>query len=136
MSSCNFVGNVVKVPELGKAGNNSVVNFSLAVNRRYKQGEEWKEETSFFDFVVWGNTAENFVKYVKKGDRITILGAEAIQRRFEDKKNGGTRSVVEFRVDSKNIFFPPKGKGVKSDENAETDAGAEVEAELEEAAPF
>ena len=47
----------------------SVANFSVASNRKYKAGDELKEEVSYFDCVVWGKLAELCEKYVKKGDR-------------------------------------------------------------------
>lgn len=42
------------------------MNLSIAVNRSVKRGDEWVEETSFFEAVVWGKTAENIKPYMTK----------------------------------------------------------------------
>ncbi|NLC91959.1 MAG: single-stranded DNA-binding protein [Treponema sp.] len=49
-------------------------NVSLAVNRNRKNGDQWIEETSYFDITIWGKTAENLKPYLTKGKQIAVDG--------------------------------------------------------------
>ena len=51
----------------------AVTSFSVAVNRKVKQGEEQK--TDFFNVTAWRNTAEFVARYFKKGSSICIVGS-------------------------------------------------------------
>ena len=75
----------------------SVANFSIASGRKFKSGDEMKEETSFFDCVAWGKSGEIIAQYVKKGDRIGIEG-RLLQRRWESE--GKKASKVEIVVEN------------------------------------
>ena len=47
---------------------------SIAVNRGKKQGDQWIEEVSYFDVIIWGKTAENIKPYLTKGKQICVCG--------------------------------------------------------------
>lgn len=49
-------------------------NVSIAVNRSKKNGDNWVDETSFFDITVFGKQAENLKPYLKKGNQIYVEG--------------------------------------------------------------
>jgi single-strand DNA-binding protein len=83
----------------------AVASFSLAINRKYKQGEELKEEVSFIDIVVFGKPAEACGQYLNKGDSALIDG-RLQQRRWDDKESGQKRNKVEVVADS--VQFGPK----------------------------
>ena len=78
MASVNKVflmGNLTRDPELRFTSNGSAVaGFGLAINRRYKQGEEWKEEVCFVDITVWGKQAENCSEFLSKGRPVFVEG--------------------------------------------------------------
>ena len=82
----------------------SVGSFSIAVNRKYND----KEETSFFNCVSFGKTAEIIAQYVKKGHRIGIDG-RLVQRSWE--KDGQKRSTVEIVVENFQFLESRKGAG-------------------------
>ena len=109
MASFNKVillGNLTRDPEVRYTPNGSAVaNFSIAVNRKYKQGEETKEEVGYLDIVVFGKSAENCGQYLGKGDSVLIDG-RLQQRRWEDKETGQKRSKVEVAAQS--VTFMPK----------------------------
>lgn len=69
------------------------MNISIAVNRSVKRGEEWTDEVSFFDVVIWGKTAENIKPYMTKGKQIAINGYLK-QDRWQDKETGNNRSKI------------------------------------------
>lgn len=89
-----LMGNLTRDPELrytpaGKA----VANFSIAVNRKYRVDDQLKEETDFFDIVVFGKQAENCSEYLRKG-RPVLVDGRLQQRRWETDE-GQKRSKVE-----------------------------------------
>tara|TARA_B100000686_G_scaffold355003_1_gene468908 strand:- start:58 stop:456 length:399 start_codon:yes stop_codon:yes gene_type:complete len=70
-----LMGNLTRDPELRFTSSGSAVaGFGLAINRRYKQGDEWKEEVCFVDITVWGKQAENCAEYLSKGRPVFIEG--------------------------------------------------------------
>ena len=109
MTSFNKVillGNLTRDPEVRYTPNGSAVaSFALAVNRKYKQGDEMKEEVSYIDIVVFGKQAENCGQYLNKGDAALIEG-RLQQRRWDDKETGQKRSKVEVAAQS--VTFMPK----------------------------
>jgi single-strand DNA-binding protein len=95
-----LVGNLASDPELRfTPGGKPVANFSLAVNRRYKDGDEWKDKLDgFFRCNVWGDMAENVSESLSKGARVMVTG-KLQQRSWEDKDSGEKRYAIEVQVD-------------------------------------
>lgn len=96
MNSCVFYGRISQEIEIRQtSGSNpmTVANFSVAVNRRGKNGE-----TDFFRFTAFGKTAEVIEKYFKKGSRICI-NSHAQMNNYTDK-DGNKRSNLSFIVDA------------------------------------
>lgn len=91
-----ITGRITKDLELKQAGQTQVTNFSMAVDNPYK-----RDDTSFFDIVAFGKTAELLNNYCGKGSKILIEG-NLKQDRFQDKE-GNNRSVV--RVIANRIEF-------------------------------
>lgn len=79
--------------------NTSVANFTVAVDRNYKSGEE--RQTDFINCVAWRGTADFVSRYFKKGQMIAVQG-RIETRNFEDK-NGNKRTAVE--VVAENVSF-------------------------------
>lgn len=70
-----MVGNLTRDPELRyTAQGTPVATLRLAVNTKYKSGDENKEETLFIDTVVWGKMAETCGQYLSKGRQVLIEG--------------------------------------------------------------
>jgi single-strand DNA-binding protein len=89
-----LVGRLTRDAELKyTAGGQAVCKFSLAVNRRRKNGEQWVDEPSFFDIVLWGRQGESLNQYLVKGKLIGVDG-ELRQDRWEQE--GQNRSKVEI----------------------------------------
>lgn len=90
----SIVGRLTRNSELRIANNGTPVsNFSIAVNRRRKNGELWEDETNFFDVVFMGKGAERINMYLEKGRQIAVQG-ELHQRRWESEQ--GPRQSVEI----------------------------------------
>lgn len=104
MNNCNFLGRLVKDPEIRYISDGSAVcNFSMAVNRDYKNAEG-KYDADFFNFTAWKKTGEVIQKYVKKGDRLLVYGS---LRNRKYQANDGTNRTVTF-VNVNNIEFIEK----------------------------
>jgi len=77
---------------------NAVCNFSIAVNRNYRdpRTNDWKEETFFLDVEAWGKIAERCAETLKKGRPVYIEGrlrADTWER--EGQKQTRIRAVAE-----------------------------------------
>ncbi|RKX94180.1 MAG: single-stranded DNA-binding protein [Spirochaetes bacterium] len=71
----------------------AVCKFSLAVNRRKRSGDQWTDEVSYFDVVLWGKQGEAIQQYLGKGKQVAVNG-ELRQNRWE--QDGQKRSKVEI----------------------------------------
>ena len=71
-----LMGNLTRDPQLSYTPNQTaVVDFGMAVNRRWKSKEgEQKEETCFVDCRAFGGQAETLNKYTAKGQPLFIEG--------------------------------------------------------------
>lgn len=95
-----LTGRLTADPELKTTTNGTnVTTFSIAVERRYRSGEE--RQTDFINIVAWQKTAEFITKYFKKGNLIGIEGS--IQTRRYQDKNGNNRTA--FEVIANNVQF-------------------------------
>ena len=112
-----LTGRLTADPELKTTPNGvSVTSFSIAVEIRYKQGEE--RQADFINIVAWRSSAEFICKYFKKGSMIGIEGS--IQTRKYQDKNGNTRTA--FEVVANNVQFVEfKKADNNSDNNAPVD---------------
>ena len=92
-----LTGRLTADPELKTTANGlSVTTFSIAVDRRYRSGEE--RQTDFINIVAWRQSAEFITKYFKKGSLIGIEGS--IQTRRYQDKNGNNRTAFEVVVNN------------------------------------
>ncbi|HDH34419.1 MAG TPA: single-stranded DNA-binding protein [Nitrospirae bacterium] len=97
-----LIGNLTRDPELRYTPQGtSVCNFGLAVNRKYKQGEEMKEEVTFINIVVFGKQADTCGQYLNKGSSVLVEGR--LQESRWETEDGQKRSKHE--VVAQNVRF-------------------------------
>lgn len=100
-----LMGNLTRNPELRYTPNGTpVASFGLAVGRRFKQGEDLKEEVCFVDIVVFGKQAEHCGQYLSKGNGVIVEGR--LQQRRWETEDGQKRSKHE--VVAQSVTFMPK----------------------------
>lgn len=89
------IGNLTRDMELSYLQNNTAKgNVSIAVNRGKKSADgQWVEEASFFDVLIWGQTAQNLQQYLTKGKKIAVCGYLK-QDRWQDQQTGQNRSRI------------------------------------------
>jgi single-strand DNA-binding protein len=108
-----LMGNLTRDPELRQTpSGQSVVNFSLALNRAYKdQSGEWQEATDYVDVVAWAALAERVEQYMSKGRRCLVQGR--LQSRSWEQ-DGQKRSKLEVLA-SDVTFLDSRGGGSDDD---------------------
>jgi single-strand DNA-binding protein len=104
-----LMGNLTRDPELRQTpSGQSVVSFSLALNRAYKgQNGEWQEATDYIDVVAWGPLAERVSQYLAKGRRALVQGR--LQSRSWEQ-DGVKRNKVEVLANDV-TFVDSRGEG-------------------------
>ncbi len=97
-NSVTLIGNLVEDPELRFTPSGvPMAKIRLAVNRRYQQGGEWQEDTSFFGGTLWREQAESAAESLTKGVRVIVVGR--LEQRSWETQDGDKRSVVEVAID-------------------------------------
>jgi single-strand DNA-binding protein len=96
-----LMGNLTRDPQLKYLpSQTAVVDFGLAVNRRWKgQNGEDREETTFVDCSAIAKTAEVINQYFTKGKPIFIEGRLKYDT-WEDKQGGGKRSKLSVVIEN------------------------------------
>lgn len=100
-------GNLTRDPEMKALPSGiSVISFSVATNRTWKDKNGAKQESvEYHNVVAFGKQAELINQYVRKGQPIFLEGR--IQTRSWDDKDGSKRYRTEIVVE--NFQFGPKG---------------------------
>lgn len=94
-------GRLTRDPEVRfTPGGVPVANFSIAVNRRFKdrQSGEWRDDTAFIDIVAWQQLAERCRDGLHKGSAVIVEGR--IQTRTWESQDGQKRKAFEINAQS------------------------------------
>ncbi len=115
LNEAKVIGNITQDIEVRSTpSGTNVTNFSVATNRSYKQGDDWKDEVTFHNIVVWGNDADYLAKRAHKGTRVFVSGR--IQNRKWEDQDGNTKSRTEI-VSDRIILLDRYEKGETQDSN-------------------
>lgn len=108
-----LIGNLTRDPEIRYTPSGvAVATLPIAVNSRYRQGDEMREETLFIDAVVFGKQAETCTQYLNKG-RMVLVEGRLRERRWEYE--GQRRN--KFEVIANNIRFLSRKEVSESQES-------------------
>ena len=114
MNKVILIGNLTRDPELSETPSGvAVCKFSLAVSRDYTNAEG-NRDTDFFNITVWRGRAENCGKYLKKGNKVAIVGS--LQTRSYEDKDGIKRNVTDI-IASEVEFLTPKQQANQDEES-------------------
>ena len=103
-----LVGRLTRDPELRRTGSgNSVCSFTVAVDNRSKNPDGTRG-TSFIPCVVFQQSADNMVRFLRKGALVGIEGR--LNQRSYQRQDGTTARVIEVLCDSVQ-FLEPKQVG-------------------------
>lgn len=98
LNHVTLIGRVTKDVTLEYIGQNAKSDVSIAVNRSKKQNDQWVEDVSYFNFTLWGKTAENLRPYLTKGKQIGIEGHLRQDRWEKDGQKFSKVSIVAENV--------------------------------------
>ena len=108
MNKVVLIGRLTKDLELKFTQNgNAVCNFTLAVNRTYKN-EQGEYDSDFINCQAWRGTAQFIGDYVRKGYQIAVSGS--IQTRTYQAQDGSTKYVTEVICDEVQNLQPIEKK--------------------------
>jgi single-strand DNA-binding protein len=130
MNKLIIIGNLTKDPELSETPSGiSYTKFTVAVSRNYTNSDG-ERETDFFDITAWRERAELCVKYLRKGNKVGIVGS--VQFRTYEDDDGNKRKITEIKVDEIE-FLTPKSS---SEEAKPSKKGKPQLEETDEDLPF
>lgn len=119
-----LIGNLTRDPELRYTPSGTpVASFALAVNRRFRQAEDLREEVCYVDVVVFGKQAEHCGQYLSKGNGVIVDGR--LQQRRWETEDGQKRSKHE--VVAQTVTFLPKRSEQSPEVRQPEDIGQEYE---------
>ena len=102
MNKVFFIGNLTRDPETRTIGSGvTVCNFSIAVNRRAKDGQQ---EADFFNITAWRQLGELCQKYLTKGKKVSVVGH--IQTRSYEAQDGSKRTAWDVVADEVEFLSP------------------------------
>ena len=95
-------GRLTADPELKQTQNGTqVASFSIAVNRRFRSGDNQQTATDFFNVTAWRALAEHVARYYRKGSSIFVIGS--IQNRTWTDQQGVKRYATDIVADE--LYF-------------------------------
>lgn len=110
-----MMGHLTRAPELRYTpAGTPVASFGLASNRKFRQGDDLKEEVCFIDVVVFGKSAESASQYLDKGDCCQVEGR--IQHRRWESESGQKHSKHEIVADHVLFIKTKRGAQYESDQ--------------------
>lgn len=110
MNKIFIIGNLTRDPELRTTQNGiPVCSFTVAVNRRNRQGAEaGQPDADFFRVTTWRQLAENCNRYLAKGRKAGVVGTLTLQSYTGN--DGQQRYSLEVQADEVE-FLSPRGEG-------------------------
>ncbi len=98
LNSVMIAGNLTKDPVIRQTRNGTpVANFSIASNRKFRDGDnQWQEDVCYVGIVAWNRLAESCVDKLRKGSAVLVEGE--LQSRTWHTEDGATRSTVEIKA--------------------------------------
>lgn len=100
MNQVALIGNVCRDGELKATQQGmSVLRFTIAVNEKRKEGNEYKDHPVFVPCVVFGKRAEGLARYVTKGAKFGVTGKLDISSYEKDGVKKTSVSVICDSVD-------------------------------------
>ena len=114
MLNCAVImGRLTADPELRQTPSGvSVTKFTVAVDRRYQQGED--KIADFINVTAWRSTADFVTRYFKKGSMIAVQGSIQTGSYEKDRVKHYTFEIVADNVS----FCGSKGNNTPATENA------------------
>ncbi len=105
------------------ASGTAIVRFSIANTQSRKDGDQWVEESHFFDAVMLGRRADALQRYLLKGKQVALQGTLQ-QNRWQDKQTSQNRSRVEIFVNDIQLIGGSSRNDQRNDQRAHQQTNA------------
>lgn len=129
INQVTVAGRLVQDPEFRITDNGAArLTSRIAVNRAYRdRQDEWQEETSFFNVIIWNQLAERLADRLKKGTPVFLSGRLRSASWRDDDENphylveiqARNLQVLERHAEGANGASPTDG-------DTEEDLGSEI----------
>jgi single-strand DNA-binding protein len=98
VNSVIIAGNLTKDPVLRTTRSGTpVANFTIACNRKFRDGENnMQEDVCFIGVVAWNRLAENCSSKLAKGSAVLVEGE--LQSKVWNQDDGTSRSAIEIKA--------------------------------------
>ena len=129
-----LVGNLTRDPEVRYTPKGTAIaKLGMAVNRTWttETGEK-KEEVTFVDVDVFGRSAENVGKYLRKGSPLLVEGRLRLDT-WEDKQTNQKRSKLGVVAERVQFLGAPRGAEAQDVAGEEAGTARRVAPQAEEA---
>ena len=104
-----IVGRLTRDAELKYTNSGQAVcHFSVATGSRRKKGDQWVEESSFWDVDLWGKLGESINQYLTKGKLVAVEGS---MRQDKWEQDGQTRSKTLISANTVQLLGSSGGPG-------------------------
>ena len=102
MNKIILIGNLTRDPELTEtAQGKKLCKFTIAVGRAFD-----KEKTDFFSCSAWEQKAEVIAKYVRKGNKLCVVGRLEINETEKDGVKTRHHNIIAEEIE----FLTPKSE--------------------------
>jgi single-strand DNA-binding protein len=143
LNNVQIIGNLGGAPEMKYVNNNDhVVNFSVAVNERWKnRNGDSQERTTWLRIVAFNGLGSACAEFLKRGDPVYVEGRLQI-REYEDKDNNPRTSVeivasrVRFLCGPANSADEKHPTPGRPRNNAATSAAPSTDTRVDDDVPF
>lgn len=110
MNSIIIIGRIGQDPKKIDAGTKTLAEFSVGVNRPFKNANG-ESETDWFNVKAWGQTADYVLDYLEKGRQVVVKGRMEA-RKYE--KDGKTQTIWNLVADQVNGLDRPRDDAPKA----------------------
>lgn len=123
MNRVFLIGNLTRDPEMRSTQSGvAVCNFTIAVNRRFRNPQTGQRETDFLNVIAWRQLAELCDKYLAKGRKVAVTGS--IQTRTYEAKDGSKRNTFDIVADEVEFLSQNQQSSTQSAPGAYTTAAS------------
>jgi|LSQX01.2.fsa_nt_gb single-strand DNA-binding protein len=113
MNTISLIGNMAYDPELKQTQTEkSVTKFTIAVKDKFN-----RDKTDWIDCVAWGKTAELCAEYLKKGNKVGVVGR--LSTRTYENKDGKNVKVYEVVVSDVTFLTSRQNREQSNDTDSE-----------------
>lgn len=109
MNKVFIIGNLTRDPEMRVTPSGvSVCAFGVAVNRRVGGQQGQQREADFYNVSAWRGLGENCYKYLKKGNKVAVVGNLTL--RTYEGNDGQRHASLDVSADDVEFLTSPDAR--------------------------